>query len=607
MNVNRNTYQWLGANPWLGFALLMAGCSNGAQSPSPQGETATDTTEESSTSTETTTDVDGDGIADATDDFIDVDGDGVDDRSQTDEVDTDGDGHPDCIPGLRATSQVPRLKNVEYDRTVRDLLGVTTLTAGNGAIPSSLLATDQGGNISDLGWNAYQVVGEMIAEQVLADSTLKAKFLHCDPAQAGCLDEVIAQFGRRAFRRPLTEDEVKRFQVLLDPTATANGTPEEVAELLLYGFMVSPSFLMRSEMSETAPIAAGYQLSGDEVASRLSYMLWGSMPDTELNEAADRGKLGTKPEILAQAQRMLDDPKALDMVAEFHREYLHMGVNTRWDTFVKEPTRYPAFNDALRPVMSGEIEKFFEDVTFNSGRFSDLFLSTRGFVTAETAALYGIDATGLGTELVSKDLPDRPGFLTRLGFLNAYSQASRTSPILRGAFIIKEVLGTDMGTPPPGAGDTPLPDSPDLTTNRARVDAQTADVTCAKCHHEHINPAGFIMEAFDTMGVVQTNEVDTNAPVDTNATVRIDGENVALANPAEFMAAIAKSDGARYFYTERWVEKAFGRPPNSQDACMVETLSQKLLSDDYTILDLIAELSQADSFTVRSLETGETQ
>jgi hypothetical protein len=600
MNMKRN------ANQWLGFALLAAGCSNGVQGDPPPEDT-TNTSDDSTTTVETTTDLDGDGVPDATDDFIDVNGDGIDDRDQDDAVDTDGDGHPDCIPGLRATTQVPRLKNSEYDRTVRDLLGVTGLTESDGVLPSALLATDQTGSLSDLGWNAYQVVGEMITKQVMADATLKAKFLHCDPAQAGCFDEVIDQFGRRAFRRPLNDDEVQRFQALLDPTATANGTPEEVAELLLYGFLISPSFLMRSEISEIAPLSAGYQLSSDEVANRLSYMLWGSMPDPELSEAADLSKLGTKAEILAQAQRMLNDPKAQDMVAEFHREYLHMGVNTRWDTFVKEPTRYPAFNDALRPVLSAETEKFFEEVTFNSGGFSDLFLSTQGFINAETAALYGVDATGLGTELVPKDLPGRPGFLTRLGFLNAFSQASRTSPILRGAFIIKEVLGTEMGTPPPGAGDTPLPDSPDLTTNRARVDAQTSEVGCKKCHQELINPAGFIMEAFDTMGVVQTNEVDTNAPIDTNATVRIDGVNVALSSPAEFMEAIAKSDGARYFYTERWVQKAFGRPPNSQDACTVETLSAKLLSDDYTILDLIAELSQADSFTVRSVETGEAQ
>jgi len=600
MNMNRN------ANYWLGFALLAAGCSNGVQSE-PQPQDTANTSDDSSSSVDTNTDLDGDGVPDQMDDFIDLDGDGIDDRVQKEPIDNDGDGHPDCIPGLRTTTQVPRLKNAEYDRTVRDLLGVTGLSASDGVLPSALLATDQSGSISDLGWNSYQVVGEMIAKQVMADSAMKAKFLHCDPSQAGCFDEVIEQFGRRAFRRPLNDDEIKRFLAVLDPTATEGGTPEEVAELLLYGFLVSPSFLMRSEMDEQTPLTDGYQLSSDEVANRLSYMLWGSMPDSELSEAADLSRLGTKAEVLAQAQRMLGDPKALDMVAEFHREYLHMGVNTRWDTFVKSPTSYPAFNDALRPVLSHETERLFEEITFNSGKFSDLFLSTQGFVNAETAALYGVDGGGLGTDLVPKDLPGRPGFLTRLGFLNAFSQASRTSPILRGAFIVKDVLGTTMGTPPPGAGDTPLPDSPDLTTNRARVDAQTADVTCAKCHNELINPAGFIMESFDTMGALQTNELDTNAAIDTNATLRIDGVNVPLRNPAELMQAIAKSDGARYFYTERWVQKAFGRPPNPQDACTVEALSAKLLSDDYTILDLISELSQADSFTVRIVETGEAQ
>src|SRR5688572_1119764 len=234
-----------------------------------------------------------------------------------------------CSPGIPGTSQVPRLKNLEYNRTVRDLLGVTGLTASNGNSPSSLLATDQTGNLSDLGWSSYQTVAEMIAAQVMADATLKANFLSCDPAAAGCIESTITSFGRRAFRRPLTAAETTSFQTLNDPTLTANGTPEEVAELVLYGFLVSPVFLSHSELNLTAAPNGGYQLSSHEVASRLSYMLWQSMPDPELDRAADAGELATKEQVLAQAKRMLGDPRAREMVTDFHRGYLHLAVNSR--------------------------------------------------------------------------------------------------------------------------------------------------------------------------------------------------------------------------------------------------------------------------------------
>lgn len=582
------------------LALLAAGCAPSAGPP--DDEATTDgTSSTNTTGDDQIVDVDKDGIPDSEDDFIDLDGDGIDDRLQDKVIDNDGDGRPDCIPGVRATSQVPRLKNIEYDRTVRDLIGLSSL---NGRPPSALLATDQEGSLTDLGWSSYLTVGEQIARQVMSDPAMRAKFLLCDPATANCIDDTITAFGRRAFRRPLKPEEVTLFKALATAHNTPNGTPEEIAELLLQGFLVSPSFLMRSEINEVPGANGQYVLSSHEIASRLSYMLWGSMPDTTLDEAADTGQLSTPAQILAQARRMVADDKARDMVAEFHRHYLHMGLNTRWDTFVKDPARFPHFNEGLRPMLSQETEMFFDAIVFGNGGFKDLFLSTQGYVNAETAALYGVDGTGLGTTLSARDLPGRPGFLTRLGFLSAFSQASRTSPILRGAYIVKDVLGTTLGTPPPGAEGTPLPESDDLLTNRARVDAQTSDASCKKCHNEHINPAGFLMEAFDTMGQPQTHEADTGAAIDSTATLLVDGTLTSMTGPSELMNLLATSSDAQYFYTQKWVSHAFNRDPNSQDACTVNLLAANLSTDGYTILNLIADITQADSFTVRTLETG---
>ena len=270
---------------------------------------------------------------------------------------------------------------------------------------------------------------------------------------------------------------------------------------------------------------------------------------------------------------------------------------------MKDPARFPNFTDALRGPLSQEVERFFDETTFGSGTFQDLMLSTKGYVNADTAPLYGLTATG--TELTPVDLPTRPGFLTRVGWLAAFSEAGRTSPIVRGAYILKDVIGFDPGSPPPGASQTPLPEATaDLNTIRKRVDNMTSPAVCAQCHHEYINPLGFVMEAYDTIGAPQTVEADSGEPIDTNVELKIDGQLVPLSQPAELMALIAASPGAQHHYAQKWVEYAYRRVPNAQDACTVDQLVASIAPGGFAILDLIADLTLAESFTVRAIDTG---
>ncbi len=483
---------------------------------------------------------------------------------------------PDCTQGIAPTSQIPRLKNVQYDRTVRDLLGLTGLANSNNAAPSSILATDQAGSLTSLGWSSYMSVADKIAAQVMADATLRANFMKCTPSGDGkaCLHETIVQFGRRAFRRPLSADEVAGFDAIVAKGAqiTATGAPLEVAEALLSMFLISPSFLQRSEITATSDNAGHFALSSHEVASRLSYLLWGSIPDDTLNQAADANALSTPDQIMSQAQRMLKMPQAHDMVSEFHRAYLLMGSNTRWDTADRDPALFPAFNKGLVPVMQQETEKFFDYVVFTQGgSFKDFLTSPVAFVNAATAPLYGLDPGKFGADLVQTNLDpaQRPGFLTRIGFLNSYSAYNRTSPILRGAFITKQVLAVPIGSPPPGAETTPLPTTADLDTNRKQVDQQTSASACATCHHGFINPPGFVMEAFDAAGALQTKEKSTGVAIDTVVDAQMDGTTVHLTSPAELMAKIAASPNAQRSYAEKWVSYAYERASNPTDACTV--------------------------------------
>ena len=178
---------------------------------------------------------------------------------------------------------------------MRDLLGVTAVDLGGGAkAPSAQLYADFDGPMVPDAFRLYKDVGKAIAKAVMANATQKAKFITCDPAAAGtagttCLTNTIKTFGRKAFRRPLTDAEVTRFLKL--NMATPAGTPAEVTEAILYAFLVSPSFISLPEVSTATPSGSGFQLTSHEVAQRLSFMLWGSVPDDALSTAADANQL----------------------------------------------------------------------------------------------------------------------------------------------------------------------------------------------------------------------------------------------------------------------------------------------------------------------------
>ncbi len=521
--------------------------------------------------------------------------------------------NPNCTPMVEATSQVPRLLNAQYDRTIRDLLGVTNLTAQNGVVPSTILASDFSGGMTDLAWANYQSVADQIATQVFADPKLTANFMKCTPVagDTSCLHQTIIDFGRLAFRRPLTTDEVARFDkiVAAGPTITPTGAPMEVAQALLYMFLISPTFLQRAETTENSDGAGHFTLSSTEIAQRLSYMLWGTTPDATLNQAADANMLQTPDQIAAQAQRMLQDPKARDMVSAFHQHYLLMDSESHWATANRDPATFPNWNPNMVGPIDDETVKFFDTVTFTPGStFKDFLTSPIAFVNQLTAPLYGLDASKFGSDLtqVTLDATQRPGFLTRLGFLMNFASLTRTNPIYRGAFISKQILGINIPAPPPGAAQTPLPSDATLVTVRQQVDAQTSGSTCESCHHTYINPPGFVMEAFDAMGQSRTTE-SNGAALDTTADITItDGQpTVHVNNPTELMTAMANAPGALVQYVTQLVGYAYQRPGDAADACTVQQLASKMQGGNYAILNLFSDLTQTQSFRLRAVEVSQ--
>lgn len=507
---------------------------------------------------------------------------------------------PQCTPGTPKTTQIPRLTNAQYDNTVRDLLGVDL------GLSASTLATESKGNMDSVTLKGFQTAAASIASTIVTDATARAKVITCTTQDAACATQVITDFGAKVYRRPLEQAEVDRYlAVFNDTTVTENGTFDEQLQVVLEAMFQSPYFLTLAELAETASSdvngAQRYALNNYEMAARLSYMLWDTAPDDALTAAAEAGTLTTDAGIAEQATRMLADPRAGQLIERLHFNYMRMGG--RWENYTRDTATYPAFTPAQGPILAQETLTFANSVVSSGGTFEDLFTSTKGFVTAETAPLYGLNAADYGADLTETDLgAARPGILTRAGFLAANAYGNRTSPIHRGAFIEKYVLCTVVGDPAPGAASTPLPQDANLVTNRQKTDAQTMaeDGGCKACHQGLINPAGFALEGFDGVGGIQT--MDNGVAVDTAADVIMDGTTVHVTGAVDLMAAIAKSAGAHLCYSQKWVEVGYNRVLSGEDQCTVTDIATRMGTAGYSVKQLISDLTTIESFRYRALE-----
>lgn len=509
-------------------------------------------------------------------------------------------GQCTCTPGIPATTQLPRMTRVQYDAVINDLLGVTGLSSNNNLPPSALLADDSGGSMTDIAWNGYLQAAERIATQVMASTTTRAPFIACDPATAACLQQTIRTFGRKAFRRPLTDAEVTSFMRF--SSLTPAGTANEVAESILYGMLASPSFIMLPELSETAEGSA-LKLNSHEVATRLSFLFWNSIPDQELNTAADAGMLTTKEQIRAQAVRMLQSTKAAAVARTFHRFYADIQPGTHWVNQTQhDAMKFPSYTAASYTAAMAEMDAFFQEVVLAGGSYKDLFLSNVGFVTRDTASIYGVTSTATTPTKTTLDATKRPGFLTRVGFLSTFSHDATSSPILRGAFISGRILNVPTGTPDPTVlGRQPPPGT--YTTERAAMEALTAESPCNSCHTTRINPPGFVLERFNSIGAWQDTDARGGA-INSTAEVVLSlapETKKTVTSPAELMAEIANLPSAQRLYAQQWVAFATGRGPNQNDTCTVDQLAPNLANAGYTIASMMADYTQADTFRLRTL------
>ena len=300
---------------------------------------------------------------------------------------------------------------------------------------------------------------------------------------------------------------------------------------------------------------------------------------------------------------MLKSSKAGAVVSSFLRYYAGIEVGSHWvNNSSHDSSKYPSYTDASYAPAMAELDAFFQDVVLNGGTFKDLFLSSAGFVTKDTAALYGLKSASYTTQptKVQLDATQRPGFLTRVGFLSTFSKYDVTSPILRGAFISGRVLGINPGTPDP-AFTKLKPPAGTYTTQRQVIAALTANQPCSTCHGVTINPPGFVLERYNAVGSWQDTDplggtIDGTADVVFSKT-----DTKTISTPVAMMTEIAGLPEAKRHYAEQWVAFASGRVPNANDTCIVDQISKNMADASYLVLNAIADYTQADSFRLRTV------
>ncbi|MEQ1501001.1 MAG: DUF1592 domain-containing protein [Myxococcota bacterium] len=413
-------------------------------------------------------------------------------------------------------------------------------------------------------------------------------------------DAWIAEFGAKAHRRPLTADELTAYTDLFDqgPELVASGDDfADGVKLVVTAMLQSPWFLYRVEAVDT-PSGGPTPLTSYEIASKLSYALWNTMPDDALFTAAAADELQTVDQIRAQAERLLDSPRAHDTIADLTRQSLFLD---NYDNLYKDPSRYPEFTATTPASMKAEAQAFVENVVFDGqGSIHELFTSPNTFVNADLAPIYGLPGQyGDDLQPAALDPAERAGLLTLSGFLALEADPYISSPIRRGVFINLHVWCVDL--PPPPNNVPPLPPTDGVTTTRELVTAHTGEGTCGEgCHSTLINPPGFAFENYDALGRYRTEEY--NQPIDATGTYRLSTGEADWTDAISFSELVGDSVETHRCYSQHLLEYLHGRHVADEDDALLDSFAEQSLTEDRPIRELILDTVLADSFRMRSPE-----
>lgn len=450
-----------------------------------------------------------------------------------------------------------RLSHTEYRNTVRDLfpkLALPALQLAPDPTPHGFDNDSESLYAAPLLVTQYNAAAGTIAHEV---ALKKTTVLPCmASAGAACGHQYLADLATRAFRRPLADDELATFTQMFDTYLAANNF-DVALELSVQAILQAPQFLYRIETGTPDNLSSSY-----DVASRLSYFLWATMPDAELFTAAANNQLADASQIAAQADRMLADPRALDGFMTFTRQWLEM---SRLDRITKPSAQ--GWSEDVRAALHEEANRFMSEIVFKrGGTLSDFLLSNKAFIGPDTATFYGLPAPADWTEIT---LPaDRKGFLMQAQFLSATGHPDHPSPVQRGLFVLRNLLCVELGSPPAGVNMSVPPPAPNMPlTNRQNYERVTADALCQNCHGV-INPMGFVFEQYDTFGRLRTS--DLGLPIDPSGKFG----TTAFAGPHDLLDFLVSSEQVHTCVVGKYLTFASGgQKATSRDQCLVDDVT----------------------------------
>jgi len=505
---------------------------------------------------------------------------------------------------MAATTRAPlrRLTRFEYNNTIRDLLQDSSYPAN--ALPSEELGNGFGNDA-----DAQDVVPALVeqyvavAEKVAATATATGKLAALAPcatqvtdaaSETACAKTIAETFTRKAWRRVLAAGEADGLVTLFSAVRPGADFATGIAAMLEAIFQ-SPEFLYKPEFGVgVAGRTDVKQPTGDEMATRLSYLFWGSQPDDALRTAAANGELSNPAGIRAQAQRLLEDPKARDVVHFFFDKLLPI---ESLSSLERDKTTYPTFSSKIGSLMHTETQTFIENEIFGgSGTWPGVFTAKHTYLNAELATFYGIP--GVTGDTFQKVMLDpsthRGGLLTQGGIVAGPIHSNNPNPVVRGSFVVQKLMCQIIPKP---TGDiaakvTP-PDPNSAATARQRFSTHSTDPVCHGCH-VNMDPFGFALENFDPVG--RWRDQENNTPIDASGDAPILGATSKFNGPIEMEAVLAGSEQVQNCFASQWVNFGYGRTLTPAEACAVESVRTKFKDSGYNIKEMLLALTQSEAF-----------
>ena len=502
---------------------------------------------------------------------------------------------PGVIPLDPGPKIAHRLSRTEYNHTVRDLLGV-------GLRPADDFPADGGGgggfdnNASTLFVPPLLLEKYLTAaEEALAAAAPEALFRHPVTwyrSESAAATGDLRDLARRAWRRPVSAPEIARLLEFYQQTRRRGADYRTATLAAAKAVLVSPNFLFRIEKDPPGQTPAA--IDDHALASRLSYFLWASMPDATLFALADAGRLSQPKVLEAQVMRMLADPKARALSEQFVGQWL--GIRTLGSVAAPDPHKFPEFTPALREAMMTEPNEFFAGLVRENRSLLELLDSDYAWVNADLARHYGIPGVN-GSTFIRVSLSDRRrgGVTGMAAVLTQTSYPQRTSPVLRGKWLLEEVFGTPPPPPPPLVATlSPNDEKSEGLTFRQRLEKHRKDPNCAACH-ARLDPLGFALENFDPIGRWRTQV--SGEWVD--ASGELPGGVVIVGPEALKQVLLERKQLFVRHLTEKMLAYALGRGVEYYDSPAVKQIAEAVASDGHRAPRLILEIVRSAPFRLR--------